>query len=200
MQNKQIIRKPLGYDALCAILDRTLQQRSHITLGIDGYAGAGKSTVAALVSERYGCPVVHIDDFFPPVELRQPGRLLRHSGFLHHERLLSEVIVQLWQGVPVTYRRYNWYESQYTDEITIAPSNLSNLIIIEGSYSLHPLLSWAYDVKAYVITDHAAQCARIRERNGDALLRRFMDEWFENEYAYERHFGVISNADCVLFT
>lgn len=63
-----------------------------LILGIDGMCGAGKTSLAAFLSERYSCSVVHADDFFLPPELRTAERLSEPGGNIHYERLMEEVI------------------------------------------------------------------------------------------------------------
>ena len=39
-------------------------------LALDGMCGAGKTTLAGLLSEKTGCPVVHMDDYYLPFSRR----------------------------------------------------------------------------------------------------------------------------------
>ena len=52
------------YDPLNAVIDAHMARGEITILAIDGMAASGKTTLAGMFSERYGAPVVHMDDFF----------------------------------------------------------------------------------------------------------------------------------------
>ena len=58
------------------------------------------------------------------------------------------------------------------------------LTVVEGSYSLHPTLRSAYDLKVFLAIDPERQSARILARNGAEKHRRFIEEWIPLENAY----------------
>ena len=43
-------------------------------LALDGFCASGKTTLAALIAERYGARVIHTDDFYLPRDMRNDAR------------------------------------------------------------------------------------------------------------------------------
>jgi hypothetical protein len=67
-------------------------------LAIDGPGGAGKSTLAARVSEELGgVAIVHTDDFAS-----------WENQFDWYRRLLDQLLRPLAEGQPVRYQRFDW--------------------------------------------------------------------------------------------
>ena len=62
-------RKPGALmDTVARQLDEALQEKGHALCVIDGYCGAGKTTLAAELSDYYGgAAVIHMDDFSCPM-------------------------------------------------------------------------------------------------------------------------------------
>ncbi len=70
---------PIPMELLQAI-DERLPRQERLLLAIDGGSASGKTTLAALLAQRYGCPVFHMDDFFLRPEQRTPQRLAEPGG------------------------------------------------------------------------------------------------------------------------
>ena len=51
---------------LFARIDRLTAERSRVLVAIEGGSASGKTTLGELLQNVYGCPVFHMDDFFPP--------------------------------------------------------------------------------------------------------------------------------------
>lgn len=79
-------------------LDGRLAQGRRTTLAIDGPCGSGKTTLAALLTQLYDCPVFHADDFFLRPEQRTPERFAQPGGNLDRERLREEVLCRCTRG------------------------------------------------------------------------------------------------------
>ena len=54
------------FDELFKLINEKMAKRERVVLAIDGGAASGKTTLAALISEKYAAAVVHMDDFFLP--------------------------------------------------------------------------------------------------------------------------------------
>lgn len=73
-------------------------------VGVDGPAGAGRSTLARELSTRFGWPVVEIDDFFS------------WTGFHNRcPRFQSQVITPLLAGQDIRYRVRDWTGDEFGD-------------------------------------------------------------------------------------
>jgi len=169
---------------LLAALERRLADTGRATLALDGDCASGKTTLVALLEPLYDCNVFHMDDFFLPYALRTPERLLEPGGNVHYERFRREVLDSLPSGKPFTYGAFSCKTGE-TRSVAVTPRPVS---LIEGSYALHPTFDGAYRrldaVKALLTVSPAEQRDRILARNGEAMLRRFQNEWIPLEIQY----------------
>ena len=62
------------------IIHRRLKENGRMKLAIDGMAASGKSTLACKLAEEFGGEVIHMDDFFLPMDLRTAERLEEPGG------------------------------------------------------------------------------------------------------------------------
>lgn len=76
-------------------------------IAIDGRAAAGKTTLAALLSQVLAAGVIPMDDFFLPAELRTAERLAESGGNVHYERFCAEVLPYLKKNESFSYRRFD---------------------------------------------------------------------------------------------
>ena len=161
---------------------------------LDGPCGSGKSTLAGLLSRLYDAPVIPMDDFFLPPELRTPQRFAEPGGNIHHERFLAEVMGPLVSGEAFTYQRFD------CSTFGLSPKKVeaAPVRIVEGSYSLHPVFreGWkgANAVTAYVSVDEDAQLERIAARNPE-MLEMFKTRWIPLEKKYAEAYHSICWAD-----
>ena len=68
-------------------------------------------------------------------------------------------------------------------------------VIVEGAYSLHPLLADRYDLRVVMTIGADTQRARIRARNGEAMLARFENEWIPLENRHIRVHRLLERCD-----
>ena len=166
-----------------------------VIVALDGMAAAGKTTAAQALAARWGAPVVHMDDFFLPPELRTPERLAEPGGNVHYERFAAEVLPGLRAGMPFSYRVFDCSVMDYRGEASV-PS--APVVIVEGSYALHPRFGDYADVTVFLAVDPAEQERRIRARNGPDGWTDFCDRWIPMENAYHAAFRLRETADIVL--
>ena len=185
------------FAAAFARIDALLEIGKPVTLAIDGHSGSGKSTLAALLTEAYDCNVFHMDDFFLPPVRKTPERLGEPGGNVDYERFANEVMTGLKSGGAFSYRPYNCQTGDYKNSVTILPKALN---IVEGVYSLHPLLADVYDLKLFLKTDAETQAARIRQRSGEAMFQRFISEWIPLENVYFDKLKIEQSCDLVFGT
>lgn len=194
----RVIKKEyaLFLDAFSEI-DARLADGSTLTMAIDGLCGSGKSTFAALLASVYDCNLFHADDFYLPKEMRTPERYATPGGNVHWERIKSEVLEPLKKGVPFTYRKFDCSVLDYGEAVSVTPKQLN---ILEGSYSTHPELIHAYDLKIFLKTPPETQSARILARNGPAHHAMFVQKWIPLENKYFEAFPVEKQCDLVFTT
>lgn len=148
---------------------------------IDGKSGAGKTTYANSISDN----IVHMDDFFLPIELRTEERLKEVGGNIHYERFKEEVIGGILSGKNFEYRVFSCKEMDYVGKRKIS---LDKDIVVEGAYALHPYFDWdslGLNIeKKFMDIDKDEQMKRILKRNGPLVAEIFRDKWIPMEEAY----------------
>jgi uridine kinase len=188
-----------AYPALTARLTHSLQTAPRTLCVIDGCCGAGKTTLAAALSDAFGgAPVIHMDDFFLPFSLRTPERLAQPGGNVHHERFAQEVLAGLESGGGFSYRRFHCADGSFCPKH--CPGG-SPLIIIEGSYSLHPAFQPAWQrlgaVTVFLSVDEEEQLRRIARRSPEKL-QAFVDKWIPLEKNYFQGYDIMQRAQLKL--
>ena len=185
----------LRFLPLLDAIDGLLSQKDRGVVAIDGMAAAGKSTLGDLLVRRYGCALIHMDDFFLPPELRTPERFAAPGGNVHYERFREQVLTGLAAGEPFSYDRFDCHTMSYAEKI---PVNENRLTVIEGAYALHPSLRAVYDLKVFYPVEPEEQLRRILHRNGEGCMVRFRDQWIPLENAYIAACGVKECCDLIL--
>lgn len=166
-------------------------------IAIDGRCGAGKSTIAARLAEELNATLFHMDDFFLRPEQRTPERFSTPGENIDHERFLKEILIPLKEGRTITYSPYSCTTQTLLDPITVTPADI---VIVEGSYALHPTLRAYYDLRVFLTLFPREQEARIRARNGDAIWPMFKNRWIPMEEAYHIYCEIEKYSDLILWT
>ncbi len=166
-------------------------------VAIDGRCSSGKSSLGQLLKDVYGCPVISMDDFFLQPEQRSVGRLAEPGGNIDYERFEREVKPKLKSGVAFRYQIYDCQQNAFALSPLVEPHRLT---IVEGSYSHHPKLTEKYDLRIFLTVSPKVQEERLLERNGPALLERFVKEWIPLEERYFSTLGIAQKSDLILDT
>jgi len=114
-------------------------------------------------------------------EQRSDERLSEPGGNLDRERLLAEVLLPRARGKEIAYRPFDCSTRTLGKEIII-PEN--SVLIVEGSYSLHPVLIKYYDLKIFLTVSETTQRKRLLSREGAAKAAVFSERWIPLEEAY----------------
>ncbi|MGI6148023.1 MAG: hypothetical protein GX195_07975 [Firmicutes bacterium] len=194
----RVVRRDfVAFARVFAAIDTLAGRESQVLVAIDGNSGAGKSRLAELLAEVYDCNVFHMDDFFLPGGLKTATRLSEPGGNVHYERFAAEVLQGLAAQRPFAYGVFDCRTQRITREVNVVPKRVN---IIEGSYSMHPAFGAPYHLRVFLQVDEAKQRERILRRSGDALLRRFEQEWIPLENSYFEAFRIKEQADLVYQT
>ncbi len=172
---------------LLTAIDLRIKGINRTLLAIDGRCASGKSTLAAFLEELYGCDVIHMDDFFLPFERKTPERLAEAGGNVDRERFYREVILPYEAAEPITYGVFDCSCGAIT---RLRSAAQAPLLIVEGSYCLHPLMQKSYDLKVFVSCEPEIQSKRILARDGEAFHKRFVEEWIPMEEHYFKEFSI----------
>ena len=178
---------------LLASIESRISQGKPVLAVLDGPCGSGKTTLAEKLSRLYDAPVIHMDEFFLPPELRTPERLNQPGGNIHYERFLSEVLPGLIAGKAFSSGSFDCHHG-VTRPAFIPQSPVR---IVEGSYALHPRFEQSYRaadaLTAFLCVSPAEQLRRIEKRS-PALLDRFREVWIPLENSYFQAYDIESRA------
>ena len=164
-------------------------------IAIDGRAASGKTTLARQLARVLGAEVIHMDDFFLPVELRTDERYREPGGNVHYERFAEEVLPFLRDPRGFSYRAFDCSTMKYGKAVEVKPSAWR---IVEGAYSLHPKFGDYADLKVFYDIAPEEQMRRITLRNGEARAQVFRRRWIPLEESYIRSFDIPRRADLIL--
>lgn len=177
--------------ALFQAIDRLMREKPFVRVSIDGRCAAGKSTLGALLQRVYGANLLHMDDYFLPIERKTPERMAEPGGNVDHERAFSEIFSQS-AGSTILFRPFDCRTQTLGAPVRIEPKPLT---VVEGSYALHPSLRNGCDLKVFLDIDAERQSARILARNGSEMHARFVNEWIPLENAYFDALSIRDQAD-----
>jgi uridine kinase len=139
-------------------------------LAIDGLGGAGKSTLAARVSERLGgALIVHIDDFETP-----------HDWLNGWPRLLEQVLQPLADGTPARFQRYDWDLGRLAEWHDVPAVDL---LLLEGVGSSRREFRRYLAASIWVATSQSERLRRGLERDGPQARVQWL-RWQAAEDAY----------------
>lgn len=182
------------YIKLVQSIDHLLTIKDTVYLAIDGNSGAGKSTLASQLNDIYDSNIFHMDDYFLRPEQKTEDRLVEVGGNVDYVRFKTEIIEGLKSGRSFSYRAYDCKQMALQEPITVLPKRLN---IIEGAYSMHPSLIDFYDFKVFLNISNEEQKKRILARNGEVMLKRFVEEWIPKENLYFEKFNIKGLSDLV---
>lgn len=151
--------------------------------------------MATLLSQVLDAGVIHMDDFFLPLELRTEERLAQSGGNIHYERFLLEVLPHLKNSESFSYRRFNCDTMDYGE-----PRFMQNGMwrIVEGSYSCHPAFGDYMDCRIFCDVSPEEQMNRIVNRNGTGLAQVFASRWIPMEEQYFQAEKIQSKTDIMI--
>jgi uridine kinase len=178
-------------------IEQLLLRQDHVTIAIEGRCAAGKTTTAKLLAERFRGEVIHMDDFFLPPTLRTAERYQEPGGNIHYERFREEVINHLGEKTGITYRSFDCKSMKYSG---YRRASNSNVLLIEGAYSMHPRLTGKYDITIFVDVEKEEEKRRILERNGLEMLPIFENKWIVLEDYYIEHYHIKEQCEFILLS
>ena len=171
-----------------------MEEKTQILIAIDGNCAAGKTTLAAFLSEKLVCNVFHMDDFFLRRSQRTPARYAEIGGNVDYERFASEVLQPLKAGEIFSYRPFDCKTFTFSEPVEVVPKRLN---IIEGSYSQHPYFGDVYDLKILLTVSPEIQRQRIAQRPAH-LHEQFFTRWIPMENRYLEAFAIREGCDIIV--
>jgi uridine kinase len=150
---------------LIARLHALPRRRLTLLVGVDGPAGAGKTTFTrALAALDPGLDVIQMEDFGLPAGQREPAEAgaERVAADVDWRRLRSHVLLPLSRDQPARYQRYD-VATDAMAEWRMVP--VGGILIVEGRYSCIKALATFYDFRVWV--DSPREVRRRRAGTGD---------------------------------
>lgn len=184
------------YVGILDILKKISELKNKCVVAIDGRAAAGKTTLAEKLGSVMNAPVIHMDDFFLPPELRTQERFSEAGGNIHYERFAKEVLPHLASKDGFEYRIFDCGLMNYGGAKKIPESDI---YIVEGAYSFHPRFGNYADLKIFCDVDADVQMNRITKRNGEEMAEKFKSIWIPLEEKYFDRYAVGEKADVVKY-
>lgn len=186
--------KELFFPLFCKI--ESMADKDSITFAIDGGSGSGKTTLGKMLEQKYDCNIFHMDDFFLRPKQRTKERFLEAGGNVDRERFLETVLLPLSKKETIDYVKFDCGTFTLLPAKKMTPKRIN---IIEGSYSMHPDLAWAYDFGVFLEISSSLQEERIRKRNSPELAKRFFEEWIPMERKYHEEMKVKERCELKIF-
>ena len=159
------------------IIAANISEQKPLIIAIDGRCCAGKTALSAELAKTVNCNIFKTDDFYLPPNLR-PAQTT--TGNMDAQRFLDEVLLPLKAGKEVLYKPFNCKTGNFETPIKIPFKKIS---VIEGCYSLHPLLRDYYTHAFFITISKEAQQARLKKREGERAAV-FNAVWIKKEEEY----------------
>jgi uridine kinase len=169
------------------ILERKNERGTPLVVGVSGYGGAGKSTLAReLVELVPGSVRMRGDDFLDPV--RSHRRSQDWDG-VERTRLVREVLLPFRRQSPSMFRRFDWSTGALAEP---QPVPTGDVMVIDLVGLFHPEALGALDLTIWCDLDLAIAGARGIKRDADLgrdHSRLWHEVWIPNERDFDANFG-----------
>lgn len=182
---------------ITAIENLIEEHNGTLIIAIDGQCASGKSTFAQTLSEHFNGLCFHMDDFYLPFELRTPERMKLPGGNVHYERIIEEILEPAHTGREIKHRTYCSSTHSFSENTIYKPTGI---VVLEGTYALHPQLLPFYDYKIFFKQERVKQLERIETRNGIKKRYEFELRWIPLENDYFTAFSPENSADFIMDT
>lgn len=169
-------------------------------IGIDGRCSSGKTTISRILAEKLGAAVIPMDAFFIPAAMRGFVDYSVPGANSDRRRFLCEVVPQIQALRLGSLReiRYTPFDCHTQSMLAPVVRPVSRLVVVEGSYSLHPELREIYDLKVFCDISKEEQLRRLSNREGASGIEMFISRWIPLEELYFSATAAESSADIVL--
>jgi len=182
-----------SFEEVLAAIGSARARSPRIVVGVSGYGGAGKSTLARRLLEAVPDSArVRGDDFLVPALIRE-----RSSDWsaIDRTRLRIDVLEPFRSGRPALVRRLDWGSGALQAP---EPVPAASVLIVDAVGLFHPDLDALLDLRVWVDVDLATATERGRardERRGDVDTGAWDAVWAPNERDFAERFAPRQRAD-----
>jgi uridine kinase len=186
----------ITFDELSNELQQRASARGPVVVGISGFGGAGKSTLAErLAGELGSATIVSADDF----TIDQQRQRCDDWSSIDRSRIAKQVLIPARNHEDLRYQQYDWPNSRLGPWRTVSDFSF---LILEGIGIIHPDLLSLLDVTAWIDVplDVASGRGKYRDReiyhvDHDALWDEL---WTPNDRDYFERFRPDQAVDFLL--
>ncbi|MDP6968990.1 MAG: (d)CMP kinase [Gammaproteobacteria bacterium] len=187
--------------------DQLLQKLRHLyhkkqhqpvfIVAIDGYAGAGKSTLAAWLAQQLpASQIIALDDFYRPLSSEQRQQLCAEAAvqaYVPTQYIVNQVLRPLCQGQAATWQALDWLTQDLSPIKQVLPQDV---VIMDGVFSTHKhFMPWV-DATIMVSTPIVTCQHRVVSRPQPDTV--WMDHWQAAEAWFHRQYNTQDQADWVI--
>ena len=177
-------------------LQQQSQQQPLLIVAIDGYAGAGKSTLAIWLSQQLPTSqILALDDFYRPLSSQQQQLQAEPAvqAYLPTQLVVEQIMRPLYQGQTAIWRALDWLTQSRSPEKQISAQGV---VIVDGVFSTHKdLMPWV-DVSIMVSTAIETCQRRVVARPQPDTA--WLAHWQTTEEWFHKHNNTHSKVDWVI--
>lgn len=177
------------------LINNMAHEKNRMIIAIEGKSASGKTTLALKLSKFYDCNLFRMDDFFLRPCQRTRQRRNKPGGNVDYERFYEEVMVPLNRDSEFKYKPFSCKNDTFLNEVHVKPKKIN---IIEGVYSMHPMLQISYNFSVFLEIDEELQKERIRERDGEDKFLKYINIWIPMENEYFNSFDIKKSCDMII--
>ena len=155
------------------------QQSQLFVIAIDGFGGAGKSTLCQALSDEIKpwahTQVVKLDDFYHPLTKIQQGKLhnvYARDAYFNVSEFKDCLLEPLLKGMQVSYKPVHWVNGESDDSIELLPKGV---LIIDGVFAFSKPLRDMVHLSLFVVTPRSLRKQRMLARPQDDTS--WIDHW-----------------------
>ena len=177
-------------------IEQKMENQAELWVAIEGYAGAGKTTLANQLGLVLNAQVFHTDDFFkkPMMDVNKP--LSQYGSNIDYEKIKETIFKPAGLKLPIQYQPFDFKTHKHGSMIEIPHQPIH---IFEGAFVLHPYMRQSYDLKVFYHKSLLKQYKDIFKRNGFQRLWKFMTKWIPNERRYVKDLGITQQCEIIIY-
>lgn len=156
--------------------------KSPYIVAVDGYAGAGKSTLAKSLADQLDAQVVTLDDFYRALTPEQAGRLRAEAAmraYFDIAEFANNILLPLQNNTIASWQPIDWLTGRSLANKQLLPEGV---VIVEGVFACANKLLEHIDMSVMVTAEQALCQQRVlaRPQEDDGWYQHWAatEEWY----------------------